>query len=66
MLKDNIDNPFNAYSCQCDIETNTSGWLVGKRVAVKDNIAIAGIPLSNGSYLIEGYIPDEDSTVVKR
>ena len=40
--------------------------LAGKRVAVKDNICVAGIPMMNGSAIIEGYIPDDDATVVQR
>ena len=46
---------------------NTSpGKLVGKRVAIKDNISIAGVPMMNGSAIMEGYIPEDDATVVQR
>jgi len=35
-------------------------------VAVKDNIALAGVPMMNGSRTIEGYVPRQDATVVTR
>lgn len=33
---------------------------------MKDNISIAGVPMMNGSRLLEGYITDVDGTVVSR
>ena len=33
---------------------------------MKDNICLAGVPMMNGSHLLEGYIPDVDATVVTR
>ena len=44
----------------------TSGVLAGKRVAVKDNICVAGVPMMNGSRVLEGYVPEVDATVVTR
>jgi len=35
-------------------------------VCIKDNIMVAGVPLLNGSRLLEGYVPDIDATVVTR
>jgi amidase len=35
-------------------------------LAVKDNIAVAGVPMRNGTVLLDGYVPDEDATVVER
>ena len=40
--------------------------LAGQRVAVKDNICVAGVPLMNGSRVLEGYVPEIDATVVTR
>lgn len=48
------------------IKEKDSGKLSGKKVALKDNICLAGIPLLNGSPIMEGYIPTSDATVVKR
>ena len=42
------------------------GILAGRRVAVKDNICVAGVPMMNGSRWLEGYTPDVDATVVTR
>lgn len=33
---------------------------------MKDNISIAGVPMMNGSRLLEGYSADVDATVVSR
>ena len=40
--------------------------LAGKRVAIKDNICVAGVPMMNGASVLEGYVPDIDATVVTR
>ncbi len=60
------DNPFNAWYWKCDIAGAAKGPLAGKRVAIKDNICVAGVPMMNGSRLLEGYVPDIDATVVTR
>ena len=60
------DNPHNAWYWKTTIEGSTEGPLKGKSVAIKDNICIAGVPMMNGSRAVEGYIPDNDATVVTR
>ena len=35
-------------------------------MAIKDNVAVAGVPMQNGTALLDGYVPDEDATVVER
>ena len=40
--------------------------LSGKRVAIKDNVAVAGVPMMNGSRTLEGFVPSRDATVVTR
>ncbi|XP_028403581.1 uncharacterized protein LOC114526246 [Dendronephthya gigantea] len=60
------ENPFNAWYWKCDISGAPEGKLLGKTIAIKDNIPVAGIPMMNGSQLLEGYIPDIDATVVTR
>ncbi|WP_111510871.1 amidase [Mycobacterium kyogaense] len=42
------------------------GPLVGRSLAVKDNIAVAGVPMMNGSRALEGFVPNRDATVVSR
>ena len=60
------DNPFNAWAWRTDIKGAPSGKLAGKRVAVKDNVCVAGVPMMNGSRVLEGYVPEVDATVVTR
>jgi amidase len=60
------DNPLNAWYVTADIHPEANGPLSGKRVAIKDNIAVAGIPMMNGSATLEGFIPSRDATVVER
>lgn len=60
------DNPYNAWFWRCDIKGAPRGKLHGKTVAIKDNTCIAGLPLMNGSQVLEGFISDTDATVVTR
>ena len=60
------DNPFNAWYWRTEIRGRDDGPLAGRTVAVKDNIAVAGIPMMNGASTLEGYIPEYDATVVDR
>ncbi len=49
-----------------DIKGATEGKLKGMSVVVKDSIPVAGVPLRNGSRVLDGYTPDFDATVVSR
>jgi amidase len=60
------ENPFNAWYVKTEIQGAASGKLKGKRVAVKDNVAVAGVPMMNGASVLEGYVPEIDATVVTR
>lgn len=60
------ENKLNAWYHRCDIQGAPSGPLEGKRVAVKDNICVAGVNMMNGSKFMENFVPDEDATVVTR
>jgi amidase len=59
-------NPLNAWYWKCSITGAHAGKLAGKTIAVKDNICLAGIPMMNGSNVLEGYVPYEDATLVTR
>lgn len=59
-------DPFNAWTWKCWIEGESEGPLAGKTISYKDQIAVAGIPMSLGSSALEGFIPDFDATVVTR
>ncbi|XP_077981273.1 amidase-like [Glandiceps talaboti] len=60
------DNPLNAWYWRCDIKGAETGKLQGKTFAIKDNVAVAGVPMMNGSYILEGYVPEYDATIVTR
>lgn len=60
------ENPFNAWYVKSTIEGAATGKLKGKKVAIKDNICVAGVPMMNGASTLEGYVPDVDATVVTR
>lgn len=60
------DDPSNAWLVRSHIQTTTEGSLAGKRVAVKDNTMVAGLPMHGGTTTLEGYVPEIDATVVAR
>lgn len=60
------ENPLNAWYQKCSIKGAESGPLAGKRIAIKDNVCVAGVAMMNGSAAFEGYVPDVDATVVTR
>jgi Asp-tRNA(Asn)/Glu-tRNA(Gln) amidotransferase A subunit family amidase len=49
-----------------EIQGASSGILHGKSVAIKDCIPVAGVPMMNGSHLMDSFMPDFDATVVTR
>ena len=60
------ENPGNGWVWKCSIPGAAEGPLSGVRVAIKDNICLAGIPMLNGTEMLEGFVPREDATVVTR
>lgn len=60
------DNPLGAWYVTTEIRSGAEGPLSGRTVAVKDNIAVAGVPMMNGSRAVEGFVPGRDATVVAR
>ncbi len=60
------ENRLNAWYWKCSIRGAPSGPLAGKKIAIKDNVCVAGIPMMNGSDVLEGYVPDVDATIVTR
>ncbi|MCV3296145.1 amidase family protein [Oenococcus kitaharae] len=59
-------DPFNAWTVKTHIDHAVSGSLVNKKIAVKDNIAIANVPMSIGTDLMASFKPKEDATVIMR
>ena len=39
------DNPLNAWAVRCDIRERQDGRLAGRRVAIKDSVMVAGVPI---------------------
>src|SRR3989442_7512155 len=60
------EDPLNAWMLKCRIEGAADGVLAGKTVSYKDHIAVAGMPMSFGSFALDGFVPDFDATVVTR
>ena len=61
-------DPYNAFIIQFDPTPTTapSGILDGVRVAVKDNVAIKGYPLTAGSSILSNCIPAQNAILVDK
>jgi amidase len=60
------ENPLNGWYWRCEVKGADDGMLTGERVALKDTVCLAGVPMMNGSKLLEGYVPEVDATIVTR
>src|SRR3979411_756239 len=60
------ENKCTAWSVKTTIKGAPSGKLAGKKVAIKANVCVAGVPMMNGASTLEGYTPDVDATIVTR
>lgn len=60
------DNPLNAWYWRSEIRGANGGLLAGKTLAIKDNVCVAGLPMMNGSRVLEGYTPESDATIITR
>ena len=60
------ENPHGAWYVLTEIQGSGSGPLRGRRVALKDNIFLANVPMMNGAAFLEGTVPEFDATVVTR
>ena len=60
------EDPFNAIVRRCTLRGASSGKLHGKRLGIKNNTCIAGMPMSCGSLVLEGYVAETDATIVTR
>jgi amidase len=59
------EDPFNAFTRFCRVPGAEHGPLSGLRAAVKDNLAVAGVPITNASRT-SAYVPVSDAVVVER
>ncbi|XP_075247555.1 urethanase-like isoform X3 [Convolutriloba macropyga] len=65
------NNTHGQWAWRCYIDgskeaENGSGILRGKKVAIKDSIAVAGIPMTCGNEHLKDFIPSFDAIVVER
>lgn len=59
-------DPYNAVVRWCEAAGSGRGSLSGLRLSVKDSVSVAGVPLTCGSAVLEGYVPERDSVVTER
>lgn len=64
-LANSEDDPFNAVVRWCDVAGADSGPLAGVRIGVKDNISVAGVPVSNASRTAS-HTSTHDAVVIER
>lgn len=62
----NSEDPNNAWIRRCEIDGADEGPLAGMTVGLKDNISVGGVPLTNGSRVMDGFVPAVDATIVSR
>ncbi len=60
------ENELGAWYVKTAIKGAPSGSLAGRRVALKDNVCLAGVPMMIGAGFLEGSVPDVDATIVTR
>lgn len=60
------EDPYNAFIRKCLVKGAPDGKLAGKTVGLKDNIRLAGVPMTNASRLLPGFVPSVDAIVAER
>lgn len=60
------ENDLGAWYVLTSLQGNDKGPLKGKKIAIKDNIFVAGVPMMNGAAFLQGFVPDYDASVVTR
>lgn len=60
------EDPLNAVIRWCSVSADVDGPLAGKRIGLKDNMALAGVPMSCASRVLDGYVPEEDCVLADR
>jgi amidase len=60
------EDPYNAFIRFCEVRGAADGPLAGKTVGVKDCIAVASVPMTNGGRRTPTVVPTEDAVVVER
>ncbi|MDH3592830.1 MAG: amidase family protein, partial [Planctomycetota bacterium] len=60
------ENPLNAWVHLARVSGAEGGPLAGRTVALKDNVALAGVPMGGGTDFLASYVPPCDATIVDR
>ena len=60
------ENPLGAWYVKSEVKGAPYGPLAGKRVVLKDNVCLAGVPMMIGAQFLDGSVPDIDATIVTR
>lgn len=62
------EDPHNSITVECAIEDSDpeTDVLAGRHIGVKDNIAVAGVPMQCASAVMQGFVPSDNATVVDR
>jgi amidase len=60
------ENELNAWAVKSEVKGASNGPLSGKKIVLKDNVCLAGVPMMNGASTLDGYVPDLDATIVTR
>jgi len=60
------EDPLNAVVTRCEVQGADDGPLAGYDVGLKDSVSVAGVEMTLGSKLFEGYVPSVDATIVTR
>jgi len=60
------DDPNGVFLTKCNIRRRDTGPLADYDIGIKDNIAVAGVPMTCGSPVLEDHVPNRDATVVER
>lgn len=65
---DRNQNSHGAWAWRCIVSNGVtnSGKLAGKTFALKDNVALKGVPMLLGTNFIKDFVPDCDATVATR
>ena len=59
------ENRSRAWLVKSSIQRTTVGKLAGKRIVVKDTVAVAGLPMTDGTDFLN-HVPSFDATIVDR
>jgi amidase len=60
------ENRLGAWYRKATVKGTVKGKLAGKKIVLKDNVCLAGVPMAAGTSILEGYVPGIDATIVTR